>query len=103
MDSAGKPCRAADTRRDQTVEMKVNIQVPWGGKGKIAKDVCNEYGTSPQEVLAIGDSSSDIEIFQFVKYSISINAPEEVSKITTWTVKELGEIPGIIKKIENKH
>ncbi len=82
---------------------KVNIQVPWGGKGKIAKDVCNEFGITPQEVIAIGDSSSDIEIFQFVKYSISINAPEEVSKITTWSVKELGEIPGIIKIIENKH
>ncbi|MFQ5979785.1 MAG: HAD family hydrolase [Candidatus Heimdallarchaeota archaeon] len=75
----------------------VKIRVPWGGKGIVGKEICEKFKVEPSKVLAIGDSTSDLELFQLCGYSIAIDAPKEVTVAATWSVNEIGEIPKILE------
>jgi phosphoserine phosphatase len=75
----------------------VKIRVPWGGKGIVGKEICEKFGVVPSRVLAIGDSTSDLELFQLCGYSIAVDAPKEVAVAANWSVSDIGEIPKIIE------
>ena len=50
------------------------------GKVKCLIDLCNIYNSTPEKCVAVGDSSSDIEIFKQVGVSIAINYSNAVEK-----------------------
>lgn len=61
-----------------TGEVKINVE--HGGKDEAVELFCNQFGISPRNVIAIGDSEGDISMFRAVGYSIAFNAGESAVK-----------------------
>ena len=53
---------------------KVKIQVYYDQKAEWVKRILNQFGVRPEEVIAIGDSKGDIDMFQMVGFSIAFNS-----------------------------
>jgi len=53
---------------------KVKIQVYYDKKAEWVKKILKQFGMMPEEVIAIGDSVGDIDMFQMVGFSIAFNS-----------------------------
>jgi phosphoserine phosphatase len=53
---------------------KVRIQVYYDKKAEWVKKILKQFGMMPEEVIAIGDSKGDIDMFQMVGFSIAFNS-----------------------------
>jgi len=53
---------------------KVRIQVYYDKKAEWVKRILKEFDVRPEEVIAIGDSIGDIDMFQNVGFSIAFNS-----------------------------
>ena len=53
---------------------KVKIQVYYDKKAEWVKKILKQFGVEPKEVIAIGDSVGDIDMFQMVGFSIAFNS-----------------------------
>jgi phosphoserine phosphatase len=53
---------------------KVKIQVYYDKKAEWVKKILKQFGVKPEEVIAIGDSVGDIDMFQMVGFSIAFNS-----------------------------
>jgi len=53
---------------------KVKIQVYYDKKAEWVKKILKQFGRRSEEVIAIGDSLGDIEMFQMVGFSIAFNS-----------------------------
>lgn len=53
---------------------KVKIQVYYDKKAEWVRRILKQFGMRPEEVIAIGDSVGDIDMFQMVSFSIAFNS-----------------------------
>lgn len=53
---------------------KVKIQVFYDKKAEWVKKIVKQFGAEPEEVIAIGDSKGDMDMFQMVGFSIAFNS-----------------------------
>lgn len=53
---------------------KVRIQVHYDKKAEWVKRILQQFEIGPEEVIAIGDSVGDIDMFQMVGFSIAFNS-----------------------------
>jgi phosphoserine phosphatase len=53
---------------------KVKIQVYYDKKAEWVKKILKKFGVKPEEVIAIGDSKGDIDMFQRVGFSVAFNS-----------------------------
>jgi phosphoserine phosphatase len=53
---------------------KVKIQVYYDQKAKWVKRILERFHVKPEEVIAIGDSIGDIDMFQMVGFSVAFNS-----------------------------
>lgn len=53
---------------------KVKIQVYFDKKAEWVRKILNQFEVKPEEVIAIGDSKGDINMFQMVGFSIAFNS-----------------------------
>ena len=53
---------------------KVKIQVYYDKKADWVEKILKQFGMRPEEVIAIGDSKGDIDMFQMVGFSIAFNS-----------------------------
>ena len=53
---------------------KVKIQVYFDKKAEWVKKILKKFRVNPEEVIAIGDSKGDIDMFQMVGFSIAFNS-----------------------------
>ena len=53
---------------------KVRIQVYFDQKAEWVKKILKRFGVRPEEVIAIGDSKGDLDMFQMVGFSIAFNS-----------------------------
>jgi len=53
---------------------KVSIQVYYDKKAEWVRRILKHFGMEPEEVIAIGDSIGDIDMFQMVGFSIAFNS-----------------------------
>jgi len=53
---------------------KVKIQVYYDKKAEWLERILDQFGVNPEEVIAIGDSAGDIEMFHIVGFSIAFNS-----------------------------
>jgi phosphoserine phosphatase len=53
---------------------KVRIQVYYDKKAEWVKKIVKQFGVKPEEVIAIGDSKGDMDMFQMVGFSIAFNS-----------------------------
>jgi len=53
---------------------KVKIRVYYDKKGGWVEKILKQFGVKPEEMIAIGDSKGDIDMFQMVGFSIAFNS-----------------------------
>ena len=53
---------------------KVKIQVYYDKKAEWVDRILKQFGVKPEEVIAIGDSKGDMDMFQMVGYSVAFNS-----------------------------
>jgi phosphoserine phosphatase len=53
---------------------KVKIQVHFDQKAEWVKRILQKFKTRPEEVIAIGDSKGDLDMFELVGFSIAFNS-----------------------------
>jgi hydroxymethylpyrimidine pyrophosphatase-like HAD family hydrolase len=62
----------------------VKIQVNYDKKAEWVKKIVKQFGVNPEEVIAIGDSKGDMDMFQMVGFSIAFNSScKELNQITS--------------------
>jgi phosphoserine phosphatase len=61
-------------QEDGILTGKVKIQVYYDKKAEWVKKILRQFGEKPEEVIAIGDSVGDIDMFQMVGFSIAFNS-----------------------------
>jgi len=63
---------------------KVKIQVYFDKKAEWVRKILNQFEVKPEEVIAVGDSRGDIDMFQMVGFSIAFNSScKELDKIAS--------------------
>jgi phosphoserine phosphatase len=67
---------------------KVRIQVYYDKKAEWVKRILEQFNVRPEEVMAIGDSVGDIDMFQMVGFSIAFNSScQDLEKIASLCVQ----------------
>jgi phosphoserine phosphatase len=63
---------------------KVKIQVYYDKKAEWVKRILERFDVRPEEVIAIGDSVGDVDMFQMVGFSVAFNSScPDLEKIAT--------------------
>jgi phosphoserine phosphatase len=52
----------------------VKIRVYYDKKAKWVMKILKQFGVKPEEVIAIGDSKGDMDMFQIVGFSVAFNS-----------------------------
>ena len=67
---------------------RVKIQVRYDKKAEWVKQILKKFGVKPEEVIAIGDSKGDMDMFQMVGFSVAFNSScFDLEKIATVCVR----------------
>ena len=67
---------------------KVKIQVYYDQKAEWVEMILKQFGVKPEEVIAIGDSKGDMDMFQMVGYSIAFNSSySELDQIASMCIQ----------------
>jgi len=67
---------------------RVKIQVRYDKKAEWVKKILKRFGVKPEEVIAIGDSKGDMDMFQMVGFSVAFNSScFDLEKIATVCVR----------------
>ena len=67
---------------------KVRIQVYYDKKAEWVKRILQRFNARPEEVIAIGDSVGDIDMFQMVGFSIAFNSScKDLDQIATFCIQ----------------
>ena len=67
---------------------KVRIQVHYDKKAEWVRKILKNFSVSPEEVIAIGDSLGDIDMFQMVRFSIAFNSScNDLEQVATLCIK----------------
>ena len=53
---------------------KVRIQVHYDKKAEWVEKILKQFGATPEEAIAIGDSKGDIDMFQMAGFSVAFNS-----------------------------
>ena len=70
-----------------SLEYNTEINSPTASKGTALQNLCKQLNVKSSEVIAFGDSSNDISMLKFAKYSFAMgNSIDEVKKIAFKTV-----------------
>ncbi len=67
---------------------KVRIQVYYDKKAEWVEKILKQFGMRPEEVIAIGDSKGDIDMFQRVGFSVAFNSScQDLDQIATLCIQ----------------
>lgn len=84
---------------DGSLTGEIDIRVPYEHKGRVLRNLAAELGLARDEIAAVGDSPSDIEMFRQAAVSIAFRPSHpSVSAAATHTVddKDLGSLAGVL-------
>jgi phosphoserine phosphatase len=71
-----------------------------GGKGQIVAQVQAEMGIPPEDCLAVGDGSSDADMFARVRFGVAVNAPSAWLRAAAHLVIEEADLSGLLPRLE---
>ncbi|MEM4756685.1 MAG: HAD-IB family phosphatase [Desulfurococcaceae archaeon] len=71
-------------------------RVPLMEKPRVIMDLANSLGIDLKDVVYVGDSEWDIEVFKIVGTSIAIEPCSRACKYATYVVKDLREIASLV-------
>ena len=57
---------------------RMTVQVPYGGKGPIVQEILSRWDVDPGQVVAVGDSETDIRMFEQVGHAVAIRPRTDV-------------------------
>ncbi len=78
---------------------KVKIQVYFDKKAEWVRKILNQFEVKPEEVIAVGDSRGDIDMFQMVGFSIAFNSScKDLDQIATVCIQNQ-DLADIIPKL----
>ena len=81
---------------------KVRIQVYYDKKAEWVKRILEQFNVRPEEVMAIGDSIGDIDMFQIVGFSVAFNSScSDLDKIANVCIRSQN-LADIIPKLPLK-
>jgi phosphoserine phosphatase len=81
---------------------KVRIQVYYDKKAEWVKRILEQFNVRPEEVIAIGDSIGDIDMFQMVGFSVAFNSScSDLDKIANVCIRSQN-LADIIPKLPLK-
>jgi phosphoserine phosphatase len=76
---------------------KVKIQVYYDKKAEWVKRILEQFGVRPEEVIAIGDSAGDVDMFQMVGFSVAFNSScsdlDQIANVCIWSQNLADIIP----------
>ncbi|MHA1971623.1 MAG: HAD family hydrolase [Candidatus Hodarchaeales archaeon] len=64
-------------RKNGLITGDVQIDVGWKEKGQVLKKILDKFNISPQNCIAIGDATADLEMFEVAATSIAIEPSSE--------------------------
>jgi hydroxymethylpyrimidine pyrophosphatase-like HAD family hydrolase len=78
----------------------VRIQVYYDKKAEWVEKILKQFGVKPEQVIAIGDSKGDMDMFQMVGFSIAFNSScSDLDRIANLCISSKN-LADIIPKIE---
>ncbi len=76
---------------------RMTVRVPYGGKGPIVRDILQRWGVDPNRALVVGDSETDIRMFEQARHAVAVRPRSEaVSKAAEITLPDLTDFLNII-------
>ena len=76
---------------------RMTVRVPYGGKGPIVRDILQRWGVDPNRALVVGDSETDIRMFEQARHAVAVRPRSEaVSKSAEITLPDLTDFLNII-------
>jgi len=77
------------------------VNVPWGGKAPIVRDMLQRWDVDPAQCITVGDSNADIPAFQEVGYAVAVRPrSQQVSEAARLT---LSDLHGVLDYIDSIH
>jgi len=68
----------------------MTVRVPYGGKGPIVREIIRRWDVDPARVLAVGDSDTDIHMFEQTGHALAVRPRSEaVSRAAEATLPDL--------------
>ncbi len=56
---------------------RMTVRVPYGGKGPLVREIIQRWGVDPDRVLAVGDSETDIRMFEQTGHALAVRPRSE--------------------------
>jgi phosphoserine phosphatase len=78
-------------------------RVPEGGKGVIADRLIAELAVSAAETFAVGDSTSDIALFERAGFSVAVNPSSDEVRSAADHVLEAPDLRPLLTLLENRY
>jgi phosphoserine phosphatase len=85
---------------DGRVSGEVLARVPEGGKGPIVAQLQGEFGVTEDECLAVGDGSSDVDMFDRVRVAIAVTPSSERVRTAASLVLEEPDLNPLLTRVE---
>ena len=86
--------------REGLISGEARTLVREGGKGQIVRQVQAELDVPPEDCLAVGDGSSDADMFALVRFGIAVNAPSERLRAAAHVVIEEADLHDVLPMLE---
>jgi phosphoserine phosphatase len=74
--------------------------VPEGGKGEILARLQAEFGAAPGECLAVGDTSSDADMFRHVRVGVAVQPASERVRAAAHLVLEEPDLRPLLARVD---
>ena len=79
---------------------RMTVRVPYGGKGPIVQEIIDRWGVDPRQVVAVGDSETDIRMFERVGRAVAVRPRSEaVSQAADVTLPDLTDFIAFLNGI----
>lgn len=79
---------------------KARAHVPEGGKGRIVAELQARLAVTPQECLAVGDTSSDVDMFRLARLGVAVNPDSERVRAAAHLVLEEPDLRPLLPRVK---
>ena len=73
--------------------------IPEGGKGQVVAQLQAEFGVEPGECLAVGDSTSDADMFERVRLGVAVNPSSDRLRAVAGLVIEAADLHPLLPRL----
>lgn len=78
---------------------EVCLHIPEGGKGRIVAQLQVEFGVGPEACLAVGDGTSDADMFPQVRVGVAVNPSSDDTRSAADLVLEESDLRSLLPRL----